>query len=71
VTFFLILFPRVMISSVSPDHSLTIYSAASSPYTLRVMTIVAAVFVPLTLIYQGWSYWIFRQRITTETKLEY
>lgn len=71
VTFFLILFPRVMVSSVSPDFSLTIYSAASSPYTLRVMTIVAAIFVPLTLIYQGWSYWIFRQRITTESKLEY
>lgn len=71
VTFFLILFPRVMVSSVSPDYSLTIYTAASSPYTLRVMTIVAAIFVPLTLIYQGWSYWIFRQRITSETKLEY
>lgn len=71
MTFFIILFPRVMVSSLSPDYSLTIYTAASSPYTLRVMTIVAAVFLPVTLLYQGWSYWIFRRRITAETTLEY
>lgn len=70
-TLFLILFPRVMVSSISPDYSLTIYSAASSPYTLRVMSFVALVFVPVMLIYQAWSYWIFRQRITADTHLEY
>jgi len=63
ITMFLYLFPRVMISSLNPDWSLTIYTAASSNYTLGTMSIVALIFVPLVLIYQGWSYWIFRKRI--------
>lgn len=63
VTFFTIMFPRVMISSLNPAYSLDIYNASSSPYTLRVMTIVAVIFVPIVLIYQGWSYWVFRKRI--------
>ena len=63
VTMFQIMYPRVMISSLNPDWSLTIYNASSSPYTLMVMTIVALIFVPIVLIYQGWSYWIFRKRI--------
>ncbi len=70
-TIFLILFPRVMVSSLNPDFSLTIYNASSSPYTLRVMTIVALTLVPVVLIYQGWTYWVFRKRITEETVLEY
>jgi cytochrome d ubiquinol oxidase subunit II len=65
------LYPRVMISSLNPAWSLTIYNASSSPYTLRVMTIVALIFVPIVLIYQGWSYWIFRKRIGREDVLEY
>ncbi|MFW6097868.1 MAG: cytochrome d ubiquinol oxidase subunit II, partial [Chloroflexota bacterium] len=71
VTLFTILFPRVMVSSIDPAYSLTIYTAASSPYTLRVMSVVALIFVPVMLLYQGWSYWIFRERITSETALEY
>jgi cytochrome d ubiquinol oxidase subunit II len=63
ITMFMILFPRVMISSSNPEWSLTIYTAASSEYTLRAMTIVALVFVPIVLIYQGWSYWVFRKRV--------
>jgi len=70
-TLFIALFPRVMVSSLDPSWSLTIYNAASTPYTLRIMSIVAAVFVPLVLAYQGWTYWVFRHRITAETKLEY
>ncbi len=61
---FMALFPRVMISSLKPEWSLTIQNSSSSPYTLQVMTIVALIFVPIVLIYQGWSYWIFRKRIT-------
>lgn len=64
-TIFMILYPRVMISSLNPDWSLTIYNASSSEYTLRVMSIVALIFVPIVLIYQGWSYWVFRKRIET------
>ncbi|MGB9585820.1 MAG: cytochrome d ubiquinol oxidase subunit II [Anaerolineales bacterium] len=66
ITDFVILFPRVMISSLNPEWSLTIQNASSSPYTLKVMTIVALIFVPIVLIYQGWSYWIFRKRITSK-----
>jgi cytochrome d ubiquinol oxidase subunit II len=62
-TLFRILFPRVMISSTNPDWSLTIYNAASSEYTLRTMTIVALIFVPIVLAYQAWSYWVFRKRV--------
>jgi len=62
-TIFLILFPRVMISSLDPAWSLTIQNSASAPYTLKVMTIVAAIFVPIVLIYQSWTYWVFRKRI--------
>jgi cytochrome d ubiquinol oxidase subunit II len=65
------LYPRVMVSSLNPAWSLTIYNAASGPYTLRLMTIVALVFVPIVLIYQGWSYWVFRRRIGREDSLEY
>lgn len=65
------LYPRVFVSSLNPAWSLTIYNASSSPYTLRVMSIVAAIFVPVVLLYQGWSYWVFRQRIGREDVLEY
>ncbi|NPV55319.1 MAG: cytochrome d ubiquinol oxidase subunit II [Anaerolineae bacterium] len=63
ITLFTIMFPRVMISSLNPEWSLTIYNAASSQYTLRTMTIVALIFVPIVLAYQGWSYWKFRKRV--------
>ena len=71
ITLFMILFPRVMISSLNPVWSLTIYNASSSEYTLKVMTIVALIFVPIVLIYQGWTYYVFRKRLTAESKLEY
>jgi cytochrome d ubiquinol oxidase subunit II len=71
ITLFMILFPRVMVSSLNPDWSLTIYTASSSDYTLRVMTIVAVIFVPIVLIYQGWTYYVFRKRLTTQSELEY
>jgi cytochrome d ubiquinol oxidase subunit II len=66
------LFPNVMVSSIDPQYNLTIINAASGPNTLRVMTIVAAIFVPIVLAYQAWSYWIFRKRLTAELQhLEY
>lgn len=71
ITIFMGLFPRVMVSSTTPDWSLTIYNASSSPYTLQVMSIVALIFVPIVLVYQAWSYWVFRKRISTKSKLEY
>ncbi|MGC8594867.1 MAG: cytochrome d ubiquinol oxidase subunit II [Candidatus Kryptoniota bacterium] len=71
ITIFMGLYPRVMVSSSNPMWSLTIYNASSSPYTLRVMSIVALIFVPVVLAYQAWSYWVFRKRIATKTDLEY
>jgi len=70
-TLFVALFPRVMVSSLNPEWSLTIYNASSTPYTLRIMSIVAAVFVPIVLAYQAWTYWVFRHRITAGSHLEY
>lgn len=71
ITVFVGLFPRVMVSSLNPDWSLTIYNASSSPYTLKVMSYVALIFVPIVLAYQAWSYWVFRKRLSTKSKLEY
>jgi cytochrome d ubiquinol oxidase subunit II len=71
VTAFLYMYPRVMISSLNDAWSLTIFNASSSPYTLKVMTIVAVIFVPIVLAYQGWSYWVFRKRLTSDSPLVY
>jgi cytochrome d ubiquinol oxidase subunit II len=66
IAFFTLMYPRVMISSTSPAWSLTIYNASSSQYTLGVMSIVALIFVPIVLAYQGWTYYVFRKRISTK-----
>jgi cytochrome d ubiquinol oxidase subunit II len=71
ITAFRGLYPRVMVSSLNPDWSLTIYNASSSPYTLRTMSIIALIFVPIVLLYQGWNYWVFRERISRQHHLEY
>ncbi|MDQ6637724.1 MAG: cytochrome d ubiquinol oxidase subunit II [Candidatus Dormibacteraeota bacterium] len=65
-TIFLNLYPRVMVSSLDPNYSLTIYNASSSNYTLTVMTIVALTIAPFVLCYEAWSYWVFRKRIRRE-----
>ena len=57
------LYPRVMVSSPDFGNSLTVDGASSAHYTLVVMTIVAAIFVPLVLLYQGWTYHVFRARV--------
>ncbi len=65
------LFPRVMPSSLDPAFDLTIYNASSSAYTLQVMSVIALTMVPIVLAYTAWAYWVFRKRLTSETKLEY
>lgn len=65
---FVALFPNVMISSTFADFNLTIYNASSSPYTLKVMTIVAAVLLPVVLAYQAWTYIVFRKRVKADAK---
>ncbi|MFI9270113.1 cytochrome d ubiquinol oxidase subunit II [Kitasatospora sp. NPDC052896] len=62
-TLFLALFPDVMPSTLNPAWSLTVSNASSSPYTLKLMTVIAGIFTPLVMLYQGWTYWVFRKRI--------
>jgi cytochrome d ubiquinol oxidase subunit II len=71
ITTFRGLFPRVMVSSLNDAWSLTVQNASSTPYTLKVMTIVALIFVPIVLVYQGWNYYVFRHRVTGKGKLTY
>ena len=61
---FAALFPNVMPSVPNPQNSLTIANASSSVTTLTIMTWVAAIFLPLILLYQGFTYWVFRKRVT-------
>lgn len=70
-TFFWFLYPNVMVSSTDAAFSLTVNNAAASQKTLEVMTVVALILVPVVLIYQGWSYWVFRKRLTADSSLEY
>lgn len=60
------LFPNVMPSTTAADFSLTTTTAAATGYTLKVMTWVAVIFTPVVLAYQGWTYWVFRKRISTQ-----
>ncbi|KND31734.1 cytochrome d ubiquinol oxidase subunit II [Streptomyces acidiscabies] len=63
---FLTLFPNVMPSSLNPEWSLTVTNASSSPYTLKIMTWCAVIATPVVMLYQGWTYWVFRKRIGTQ-----
>jgi cytochrome bd ubiquinol oxidase subunit II len=65
-TLFVSLYPRVMVSSPNFANSLTVSGAASAHYTLAVMSVVALISVPLVLLYQGWTYHVFRARISGE-----
>jgi cytochrome bd ubiquinol oxidase subunit II len=60
---FVALFPDVMPSSIDAAYSLTTTNASATDYTLTIMTWVAVLFTPIVLMYQGWTYWVFRKRI--------
>ena len=62
-TIFVFLYPRVMVSSTNAAYSLTVHNASSSSYTLKVMTVVTVIFLPIVLLYQGWTFYVFRKRI--------
>jgi cytochrome d ubiquinol oxidase subunit II len=57
-------YPVVLPSTIDAGYDLTVSNASSSPYTLGVMSVVAAFGLPLVLAYQGWTYWVFRKRIS-------
>jgi cytochrome d ubiquinol oxidase subunit II len=64
VLLFAVLYPNLVPSTLNPDWSLTVANASSTPYTLKIMTWAAVIFVPLVIGYQAWTYWVFRQRIS-------
>lgn len=68
---FIGLFPRVMISSISEAYSLTVQSASSGDYSLKVMTYISLALLPFVLGYQIWSYYVFRKRIDHKEHMEY
>jgi cytochrome d ubiquinol oxidase subunit II len=65
-TLFTGLYPRVIVSSPNFANSLDVSAAASAHYTLAVMTVIALIVTPIVLLYQGWSYYVFRARVTGE-----
>ena len=65
-TLFTSLYPRVLVSTTSFAYSLTVSNASSAHYTLAVMSVVAAICLPLILLYQGWTYHVFRARVGGE-----
>lgn len=69
LTLWFALFPYVMPSSTDLANSLTIENASSTDYTLTIMSWAALIFLPLVLLYQGWTYWIFRKRVS-RTRIE-
>lgn len=66
VLLFGVLYPNLVPSTLDSQWDLTIYNASSTPYTLKIMTWAAVIFAPLAMVYQGWTYWVFRKRISAE-----
>jgi cytochrome d ubiquinol oxidase subunit II len=60
------LYPNLVPSTLNKQWSVTIYNASSTPYTLKIMTWATGLMAPLAMVYQGWTYWVFRQRISAE-----
>jgi cytochrome d ubiquinol oxidase subunit II len=66
VTIFVDLYPNVMVSSTNPAYNLTVHNTASGGYSLKVMTVVVIIFLPVVLAYQTWTYYVFRRRVSKQ-----
>jgi cytochrome bd ubiquinol oxidase subunit II len=66
VAFFTGLYPNVMVSSTNAANNLTVHNTASGAYSLKVMTVVVVIFLPVVLVYQAWTYYVFRKRVSTK-----
>ncbi len=64
LSIFVDLYPNVMVSSTSKAYNLTVHNTASGAYSLKAMTVVVIVFLPLVLLYQAWTYYVFRKRVS-------
>jgi cytochrome d ubiquinol oxidase subunit II len=69
-TIFIDLYPNVMISSTNAAYNLTVSNSASGSYALKVMTIVTVIFLPVVLLYQGWSFYVFHGRVRSDATEE-
>jgi cytochrome d ubiquinol oxidase subunit II len=58
------LYPNVMVSSTSAAYNLTVHNTAAEGYSLKAMTVVVLIFLPFVLVYQAWTYYVFRRRIS-------
>ena len=67
LSLFMALYPNVLPSTTDPAFSLTITNASSSDYTLTVMSWVVLCCLPLVLVYQAWTYWVFRNRVSRKS----
>ncbi len=63
---FVDLYPNVMVSSTNPAYNLTVHNTASNPYSLKTMTVVVIIFLPIVLAYQTWTYYVFRRRVSRQ-----
>jgi cytochrome bd ubiquinol oxidase subunit II len=66
VAIFVGLYPNVMVSSTTAANNLTVHNTASGPYSLKIMTVVVIVFLPIVLAYQTWTYYVFRRRVSKQ-----
>ncbi len=66
LSIFVDLYPNVMVSSTSPAYNLTVHNTASGAYSLKAMTVVVIIFLPLVLGYQAWTYYVFRRRVSRD-----
>src|SRR5271157_6085736 len=66
ISIFVDLYPNVMVSSTSPAYNLTVHNTASGGYSLKVMTVVVIIFLPVVLAYQTWTYYVFRRRVSRQ-----
>ncbi|NKZ09910.1 cytochrome d ubiquinol oxidase subunit II [Mycolicibacterium septicum DSM 44393] len=60
------MYPHLLPSTLNPDWGVTVYNGSSTPYTLKIMTWASLTLLPLVLVYQGWTYWVFRKRISAD-----
>lgn len=60
------MYPYLLPSTLSSEWGVTIYNGSSTPYTLKIMTWASLTLLPLVLVYQGWTYWVFRKRISAD-----
>lgn len=63
---FVDLYPRVMVSSTSSAFDLTVHNTAAGSYSLKVITVIGVILLPVVIAYQAWSYHVFRRRVSPD-----